>query len=211
MLKFVFALFSVFIVGSAYAQIIVADNIKVSVTDKSAAIAREKALDQAHVLAFEKLMKDNFPDYQNTQVPHDAILGMVLGFSIEREKSTSKNYTALLSFQFDGSKVTSWLQNQSSDEEVKKTASSQKGQLLQLFVTYDSLNEWTKIKNVLETSPQVNHIKYLTISPKEAEVSVVCSGSQDQLRKSFDMKGISVSPKDGKWEVSYKPPTQLGK
>ena len=59
----------------AKAQIITVADVKVSVTADSAAVARDKALDQAHVLAFQKLLKENFPEESRATTERVLVLG----------------------------------------------------------------------------------------------------------------------------------------
>ena len=63
--------FLVFLVwgGQVGAQTMTVTNVKVSVTDSSPATAREKALDQAHQLAFQKLVEENFAESAWTSSP----------------------------------------------------------------------------------------------------------------------------------------------
>ncbi len=84
-------------------------DVRVSVTADSAAAAREKAIEKAHALAFEKLVKENFPDQVASLPSPDKLMNMVTNFSIDKEKTSPKKYAASMTFQFDGGQVQSWL------------------------------------------------------------------------------------------------------
>lgn len=96
-------------IACAKAHVITVADVKVSVTADSAAVARDKALDQAHALAFQKLLKENFPEESKNPPSTDVIMNMVTDFSIDREKTTPKSYTASFTFQFDASQLLGWV------------------------------------------------------------------------------------------------------
>lgn len=108
MKSFYLILAALFISQSPVKALSVSD-VRVSVTSDSAAVAREQAIEKAHALAFEKLVKENFPDQAVSLPSPDKLMNMVTNFSIDKEKTSPKKYAASMTFQFDGGQVQSWL------------------------------------------------------------------------------------------------------
>lgn len=195
-------LISFLCLGHVYAQNITVQNVKVSVTADSSGIAREEALDKAHDLAFQKLLEENFPERRASLPSHNDILNMVSDFSIDKEKSSSTNYTALLTFQFDDAKVQAWLQNQTPLSSPSAQLPMTSGKPLKLTASYHTLAEWNQIKKALETIPHIQKVSYLAVSSKNAEISVMFNGTSEDLKTELHQKGISVSSQDQGWSLS---------
>lgn len=210
MLKYVYLFLCFLTMECAFAQSLVIDNVKVSVTDKSAGEAKEVALEQAHDLAFEKLLELHFPDKQGLKATHEDVLNMVSGFSIEREDSKAKTYTALLAFQFDLSKVMSWAQGHSYTNGVQNPSAVEVGQVLRLMAQYENLHEWNRIKKVLLSSQQIHNVIYEAISFNQAELKATLTGSVDKFKELLNQNGLSVSQLGDKWVVSFKAPVLGG-
>jgi hypothetical protein len=196
-------LISFLCLGHVYAQNITVQNVKVSITADSSGAAREQALDKAHDLAFQKLLEENFPEKRASLPSHNDILNMVSDFSIDKEKSSSTNYTALLTFQFDEAKVQAWLQNQTSLGSSSTHLSMTSGKPLKIKASYHTLGEWTQIKKTLETLPQIQKVSYLAVSSQNAEMNVILNGNREDLKRELHQKGFAVISEDQEWSLSF--------
>lgn len=198
--------FSLFLIpGMVEAQTLTVTDIQVSATANSSAAAREKALDQAHDLAFEKLVSQNFPEVSVPPPSHEKIVDMVSNFSIDREKATAKSYTASLTFQFDGPQVQDWvLQTNRSPEQASMAggvASAGRGVNVKIKVFYDSLGEWQQIKKELEGAFGVQKMTTLSLSPQSAVLDVKYVGDIQKLQKHFNDKGWLLAAQEEGWSL----------
>jgi len=198
--------FSLFLIPEMVeAQALTVTDIQVSATANSSAAAREKALDQAHDLAFEKLVSQNFPEVSAPPPPHEKIVDMVSNFSIDREKATAKSYTASLTFQFDGPQVQEWvLQTNRSPEQAflpGGVAPSGRGVDVKIKVSYDSLGEWHQIKKELEGAFGVQKVTPLSLSPQSAMLDVKYVGDIQKLQKYFNDKGWLLTAQEEGWSL----------
>ena len=150
--------FLVFLVwgGQVGAQTMTVTNVKVSVTDSSPATAREKALDQAHQLAFQKLVEENFPESAGLLPPSDALMSMVTDFSIDREKTSPKSYTASLTFQFDGPQVHAWLHQAPLSSATPSSSQELKVNLSKLWHHTRPFLSGTTSKRLLKLSQELS-------------------------------------------------------
>ena len=194
----------------AKAQIMTVSNVKISVTGDSAATAREKALDQAHDLAFQKLLNENFPEKSGSSPSHDAIVDMVTDFSIDREKTTPTSYAASLTFQFDASQVYPWLQQKQLSGSLSSSSPlpslSMAGKSLKLVASYSSLSEWQHIKRALQELPGIQKINLLTLSLENANIEIVYGGDPEQLHSHLLQKGLTADSQGGVWAIKPMPP-----
>jgi len=193
--------------SSAYAQTIPITDVKVSVTAESAAIAREQSLDQAHDLAFQKLLNENFPENSGLLPSHDAITDMVSDFSIDREKTTPTSYTASLTFQFDTQKVQAWMQKREQSPSLESSFLSPdvvqgSAQSLKAMVSYTTLSEWQNIKKILEHISIIQKVTVSSFSPKNATLDIVYQGDVDKLRDHLLQEGIVLSHQEDSWLMS---------
>ncbi len=196
-------------VGTFDAQAQTVTGVKVSVTADSAATAREKALDQAHDLAFQKLLKENFSEVATPLPSHDTVMNMVRDFSIDREKTTPTSYTASLTFQFDAPQVQAWMQKQDqpSFPTLHSTQHSSKNQkTLKIESSYKTLSEWQDIKKKLEGSPEVQKVVVLAFSPQSAHLDVILGGDIEKLQQDLLLKGWLLSSGKEGWKISSKKP-----
>jgi hypothetical protein len=198
--------FSLFLIpGMVQAQALTVTGIQVSATADSSAAAREKALDQAHDLAFERLVDQNFPEISAPLPPHDKIVDMVSNFSIDREKTTAKSYTASLTFQFDGTQVQDWvLQTNHFSEQVSNIGIANSGRSVdfKIKVSYDSLEEWQQIKKEVEGAFGVQKVITLTLSPQSAVLEVKYAEDIQKLQRYFNDKGWILAPQEEGWSLS---------
>jgi hypothetical protein len=198
--------FSLFLIpGLVEAQALTVTGIQVSATADSSAAAREKALDQAHDLAFERLIDQNFPEVPTALPSHDKIVDMVSNFSIDREKTTAKSYTASLTFQFDGTQVQDWvLQTNLSPEQASNigVTNSGRGVDFKIKVSYDSLEEWQQIKKEVEGAFGVQKVTTLTLSPQSAVLEVKYAEDIQKLQRYFNDKGWILASQEEGWSLS---------
>jgi len=204
-MKYLLVLTAFFFTSNAKAHEIIVKDVKVSVTADSAATAREQALEQAHGLAFKKLLTENFPEKSGPPPSHDAILNMVTGFSIDREKTTPKSYTASLSFEFDGPSVHAWVQNRGQPSVPKEQAFSPaaiQGKTLKIVASYATLPDWQVIKKTLENFSGIQKINILALSPQNASMEIVYGGDIEKLQQHLLHKGLLLSSQGDTWVIS---------
>ncbi len=206
-MKYLWILVIFLFMQNAKAQVMIVQNVRVSVTADSAATAREQALDRAHDLAFQKLLNENFPEKSGPLPSHDAAMNMVIDFSIDREKTTPTSYTASLTFQFNASQVHSWLQQQDHSSLQEASPVSQRsgeGRILQMKASYSSLPEWQNVKRALESIPGVNKVTILSISLQNANIEVVYGGNLEKLQQYLLKKECLLSSQKEGWMISSK-------
>jgi hypothetical protein len=178
-------------------------DVKVSVTSDSAASAREKALADAHGLAFQQLLKEHFPESSPSLPPQDTLMNMVSDFSINKEKTTPQSYTASLTFQFDEPQVQAWLhQAQPPSSSPMAFTPSPTGDLLKITAAYDTLAQWHHIKKTLEGVDEVQKLRLISLSPTKAEMEVAYTGEKSQLQQRLRDKKLSLEPQGQGWEIS---------
>lgn len=192
--------------GEAKAQVITVTDIKVSATAESLAMAREQALDQAHELAFLKLLSANFPEQSGPLPSHEQIMNLVTNFSIDREKTTAKTYTASLTFQFDSPLVQNWLQQQGTIP-LKDSLTLQytsNGKILKLRASYKTLSQWRHIKNTLENCDGIRKLVVQDFSSQNATLDITCDQGIEKVQQYLSAKGLVLSPQKGGWVISSK-------
>lgn len=203
-MKYLWIVFALFLMQVAKAQTMTVGDVKVSVRADSAASAREQALDQAHQLAFQKLLNQNFPERVIPLPSQELLRDMVSDFSIDREKTTPTSYTAALTFQFDESQVRAWVQQlQHGQTDASSAPFLQRAyETLKLTASYTSHSDWQYIKKTLENFPGVQTFFVSTLSPQNANLEIIYNGSPDQLRENLQQKGIVLSQQINGWNVS---------
>jgi hypothetical protein len=195
-------LFVVFLfIPGVNAQNMTISDVKVSVTADSVATAREQALVQAHTLAFQKLLQESFPEKAGPLPSYDTIVDMVSDFSIDKEKTTAKSYTASLTFQFEGPKVHTWLQ-QGEQRTVSQPFLERERKPLKIKASYSSLLQWNQIKQALETSPNVQNLTVKTLSPQNADLEIAYGGDLNPLQEYLRQKGVAVTLNGDSWVIS---------
>lgn len=206
-MRFFGIIVGIFLIQPAKAQTITVEDVKVSVTADSAASARDQALDQAHQLAFQKLVKENFPESTLSLPSEDTMRDMVRDFSINREKTTPTSYTASLTFQFDEPRVLTWAQQSQHRQQASASLPIapqlyEKSEPLKILATYGTHSEWQYIKKTLENLPGVQNLSIFTLSPKNASMRINYIGLIDKLQKGLMEKGIILSQQDEEWVAS---------
>lgn len=191
----------------ARAQTITITDVRVSVRSDSAASAREQALNRAHELAFQKLVRENFPEHVISLPSQNILSNMVNDFSIDREKSTPTSYTASLTFQFDEPQIMAWVQktplNAQNDPTVPRGLQSNGiGRSLRILASYGTHGEWLHIRKALENSAGVQNLSIFTLSPKNANLEIYYRGPIDQLEQTLLQKDILLSQQDDNWVIA---------
>lgn len=200
-MKYVWTLAAFLFLEKAQAQVITVSDVKVSVTAASSAIAREQALDQAHEIAFHKLLSENFSEKPNTYLSHDKIMNMVTNFSIDREKSTDKTYTASLTFQFDASLIQNWLQPQEILPAKKAVGAAP---LVKLTASYKTLPQWQHIKKTLESFSSIQKLDVQAFSSQNATLNITCNHDIEKLQHQLLAHGLILSLLGEGWVISAK-------
>jgi len=208
-MKYFWILSFCFFTTLAHANTITVTGVKVSVTAESAAAARERALDQAHDLAFGRILSENFPEVAASLPPHETIVNMVKDFSIDREKTTPKGYSASLTFQFDGPQVESWIQKgPAQNSTASETTSSQaEGNSLKIVASYAAFPEWLHIKRTLESAPGIENVTISSLTPQKATVQTTFRGQVEKLRQHLSQQGLLLSPQEEGWLISSNSPS----
>ena len=87
---------------SLAAEIYTVKSVKISATNKSASIARNIAIENGQIKAFQILVKQHFPDAasKTANISKDSILNTVAGFELSNEKRSITNYFATLNVKF---------------------------------------------------------------------------------------------------------------
>lgn len=193
-------------------------DVRVSITSDSAAAAREEALRKAHEVAFQKLVKEYFPESSCPcpcpPPPQDALENMVTTFSIDKEKTSPKGYTAALTFQFDESQVQTWLQQTKSSVDLTKFSSQpfkKEGIILKATVAFNSFSQWQHIKKILETSQGIQKVKINTLSCKNAAIDLTYGGDIAHLQDHLSQHKLFLTPQGEEWELSLTTTSPLSK
>ena len=128
---------------------------------------------------------------------------MVTNFSIDREKTTSKSYTASLTFQFDVTQVRAWALGSTLPEEGgHPLLPSLKGNELKVNVSFASLSEWHRIKKELDNTSGVLKVTLLSLSPKMASLNVTYADDLSKLQKLLKNQGwLLISQNEG-WSLT---------
>jgi hypothetical protein len=197
-------IFAFFLLQAVNAQTLTVGHVKVSVEADSAASAQTQALDHAPQLAFQKLMEENFPESVGSLPPPAVLQDMVSDFSVDREKTTPKSYTAILTFQFNEPLVLSWLQRreQGTTSSPFSRPAYEESDSLNVTATYATHGEWQHIRKTLENFPDVQTLSVFTLSPKNASMKITYRGSIDKLKQGFLQKGILLAQQDDGWVIS---------
>jgi hypothetical protein len=188
-------------IQSATAHMITVEDVKVSVRDNSAAAAREKALEQAHILAFQKLMGEKFPEKLMRLPSQEILMSMVSNFSIDREKATPQSYTASLRFQFEEAQVQSWLQQNESALHSSAQPLHTTHEILKVRAFYTTYSEWKRLKKTLENFSGVQEITLLTLSPQQADMELRWEGEVEKLRHHLLQGHFLLSPQEEGWII----------
>ena len=112
--QLVFCLLGALWINVASAQLYKVDNVAVSAERASAMEAKEAALAEGQVVAFQRLIARLSPD-SGTQLPEmtpEEVLSYVSGVSIESEKTTATKYIGRIAVEFNPTAVKEFLNSQ---------------------------------------------------------------------------------------------------
>ncbi len=184
-------------------------DVKVSVTADSAAAARDQALTKAHALAFQKLVKENFPDNSPPSPPEDLLIDMVTNFSIDREKTTPQSYAASLTFHFDDSHVQDWLRQDFASSESSTAPFKKEENRIKITADYSTFADWKHIKKTLERLPGVEKVNIISLSPQSADLEIAYRGEMPDLQHHLNQEDLTLVPQGQAWQISLnKPPSR---
>ena len=184
------------------ANAIIVPSVKVSITADSVAAAREQALEEAHRLAFLKLMKENYPEAPSALAPQETLMNMVTTFSIDKEKTTPNSYTALMTFHFDDAQVQEWLERTPSLSAQTGPSPTKETLPLKIAATYTTQQEWLLIKKTLETNSF--KLNVITLSPQKATLELLYGGDVFQLQHLLQEQNLDLIPQGEGWEISVR-------
>lgn len=206
-MKYFWVVVTLLFLHDVKAQTLSVSDVKISVKAESATSAREQAIIQAHGLAFQKLMQENFPKHPLLLPPQEAINHMVNDFSIDQEKSTPTHYTASLTFQFDESKVIAWMKHNQQNMENKREDSSDSqalgtGRALKILASFGTHREWLYIKRTLEKCAGVQNLSVCAVSLRNAAFEIHYPGPLDELEKTLRQKNIRLSQEKNEWMIA---------
>lgn len=222
-MKSFYLILAVLCISISHARALSVSDVRVSVTADSAAAAREQAIEKAHELAFEKLVKENFPDQVASLPSPDKLMNMVTNFSIDKEKTSPKKYAASMTFQFDGGQVQSWLKKASKSSEPSLPISTYREEIIQIHpqiehgsapvqqngpaplkvtATYNSLPEWQHIKRTLEDAQGMINVSVTNLSAQRASVDLEYGGNIDRLHQQLLSQGLTLAPEGDSWIIT---------
>ena len=203
-MKYFYLIVAFFLSYPVQAHTLTVSHVKVSVKADSAASAQAQALDQAHQLAFQKLVAEHFPDHAGPLPSKEVLQDMVTDFSIDREKTTPLSYTASLTFQFNEPSVLAWLHRgqQATRSSPLSYQSYNNKDVLNMTVSYATHEEWQQSRKTLETFPGVQTFSILALTAKNARIKLSYRGSMDQLKQGLLQKGLLLTQQDDEWKVS---------
>jgi len=181
-------------------------DVKVSVTANSAAAARDQALTKAHTLAFQKLLKEYFPESSSLSPPEDTLVDMVTNFSIDREKTTPQSYAASLTFHFDESHVREWIQQDLASSPSSAIPLKTEEAIIKATADYATFADWQHIKKTLEYSSGVEKVKTVSLSPQSADIEIAYRGDIPALQRNLGEEGLILTSQGQDWKISSTPP-----
>jgi hypothetical protein len=94
-----FCLFNLFATAE---EVYTVKSVKISASDKNASAARNIAIEDGQIKAFQILVKQHFPEALDKlkSLSEDNILSTVAGFELSQEKRSATNYVALMNVKF---------------------------------------------------------------------------------------------------------------
>jgi hypothetical protein len=203
---------------SAMANDFTVQNVKVDQTGASAIEARENGMIQARRNAFN-VLKGRLGMAETVQPDDGAIATMVDSFEINREKSSQDRYLASVNVNFNQRAVQSYagrmaanggsLQNTASDFDSLiaeradfSTATTNRmpaqqsrvqmaaTQNFKMLVPVNSVAQWVKIQNRLQSIPQMQTIQLNSLSAQFAVVTLLYAGDGTSLQR--QMNGMNM-------------------
>ncbi len=74
--------------------------VKIAASDKNSSVARNLAIENGQLKAFQILAKRHFPEANTSAINLDSILNTVAGFELSEEKISATNYSAKINVKF---------------------------------------------------------------------------------------------------------------
>ena len=192
---------------------IVIPGVKVSVSDKSAAAARERAIAQGHRIAFHKALRQLGLDGDSVGgTPTDnEIMAMAKSFSPDIEKQTATSYAASFTFQFDDQTLMAWangMQDQmaeSSFGDARSPLSSPTDpmintinmpeKMITVTVPLNGLGDMVAVERTFEKLPNIRGNRLKTFSKQAAEY---------ELRIIGDPRDINIGLAEHGWKFEQR-------
>lgn len=75
------------------------------------------------------------------------------------------------------------------------------GMPVQVFIEYQSLSEWSDLRETIQSTPGVSEFKIGGVAPRGADVALVFPGGADQLAEQLRSQGLEMKDGGGTWTV----------
>ena len=76
----------------------------------------------------------------------------------------------------------------------------------QVVVPVSSLDDWVAKRKRIQSLPQLDRVKLVSLSRDAARLTIVYPGPTDQLAAALVQAGLYLSKQDGEWVISSEPP-----
>ena len=192
-MHFLLCLFPFILHQTALANSLIVTDVKVNVDANTPAIAREKAITEAHKIAFAKITEEIYMGEHISPPPDDVLSDMVTSFSIDKEKTILGNYTASLTFHFEEPQLKAWVE--------KKTATpSVLGKPFKAMASYTTFGEWQRIRKTIEKNGTT--LRLLSLSTESAHFYVIPAEDTISLKERLEKEGDYSIIQGETWEIS---------
>jgi hypothetical protein len=193
-------------------------NLAVDIEAENAIEARNEALNQARLNAFN-IIKSRVAGQNASQVATpsaDQIADMVDSFQINREKLSKNRYLASIDVTFDPRDIKAYInrshQAQASPMVIGREPFSNRNNELDLsfltenrqstqtqnlsrarsYVSISNLRQWTGFKRLLSSVDGVSDLKIISINPRAAVIDVLYSGDINALQSRMRGRGLAL-------------------
>ena len=75
-----------------------------------------------------------------------------------------------------------------------------------VVVPVSSLDDWVAKRKRIQSLPQLDRVKLVSLSRDAARLTIVYTGPTDQLAAALVQAGLYLSKQDGEWVISSEPP-----
>lgn len=186
-------LFPFLMCQAVLANTLTVTDIKVSMDADTPATAREKAIAEAHKIAFGKIVEESYLGEPAPMPPDDVLSDMVASFSIDKEKAVLGNYTAFFTFHFEEPQLKAWL-------EKKNVITHLLGNPFSVTATYTTFEDWQHIRKTMEQNGTT--IRLLSLSASSAQFHVAPAEDTHFLRQRLEKEGFYSVVEGENWEIS---------
>ncbi len=222
--------------GPASANSYTVEGVTVDAVAANAVQAREKALTQAQVKAFEQLAAQTLTPEElavYTMPDADTIMALVQDFEVTNEQLSTKRYKGTFTVRFRPALAAQYLRVQPAvaqpvpeavipQQQVQQAPVAQQpnpatiyqqqrmtqqpvapvyqqpaiaaGQPVMVRARFASVQEWVRLKNVLERNRTFAMRRIVALQPREALVELGFNGAPAELQQALTGAGLSVSP-----------------